>query len=53
MYSYIPNPYGTPSFLYASFLQEVSPSDIISKCLISMWCQQGREEQDPSPGGMQ
>jgi hypothetical protein len=36
MYSYIPNPCGTPSVLYASFFQVVSPSDIISKWLISM-----------------
>jgi hypothetical protein len=44
MYSYIPNPCGTPSVFYASFFQVVSPSDIISKWLISMWCQQGRED---------
>lgn len=47
MYSYIPNPCGTPSVFYASFFQVVSPSDIISKWLISMWCQQGREDQPP------
>jgi L-ribulose-5-phosphate 3-epimerase UlaE len=45
MHSYIPTPFGTPSVSYASFFQVVSPSDIISKWLISMWCQQGREEQ--------
>jgi L-ribulose-5-phosphate 3-epimerase UlaE len=44
MYSYIPNPYGTPSVFYESLFQVVSPSDIISKWLISMWCQQGRED---------
>jgi hypothetical protein len=49
--SYIPKPCGTPSVLYASFFQVVSPSDIISKWLISTWCQQGREVL--SPGGMQ
>jgi L-ribulose-5-phosphate 3-epimerase UlaE len=47
MHSYIPTPFGTPSVSYASFFQVVSPSDIISKWLISMWCQQGREEQLP------
>jgi hypothetical protein len=31
MYSYIPNPCGTPSIFYASFFQVVSPSDIIYK----------------------
>jgi hypothetical protein len=36
MYSYIPNPCGTLSVFYASFFQVVSPSDIISKWLISM-----------------
>jgi Zn-dependent protease with chaperone function len=51
MHSYIPNPCGTPSVSYASLFQVVSSSDIISKWLISMWCQQGREES--SPGGMQ
>jgi hypothetical protein len=44
MHLYIPNPCGTPSVFYASFFQVVSPSDIISKRLISMWCQQGRED---------
>jgi hypothetical protein len=47
MYSYIPNPSGTPSVFYANFFQVVSPSDIISKRLISMWCQQGKEDQPP------
>jgi hypothetical protein len=47
MYSYIPNPCGTPSVFYASFFQVMSPSDIISKWLISMWCQQGKEDQPP------
>jgi hypothetical protein len=47
MYSYIPNPCGTPSVFYASFFQVVSSSDIISKWLISMWCQQGREDNPP------
>ena len=47
MYSYIPNPCGTPSVFHASFFQVVSPSDIISKWLISMWCQQGREDHPP------
>ena len=48
MYSYIPNPCGTPSVFFASFFQVVSPpSDIISKWLISMWCQQGREDHPP------
>jgi hypothetical protein len=42
----------SPSVFYASFFQVVSHSDIISKWLMSMWCQQGREEQDPSPRGM-
>jgi hypothetical protein len=51
MYSYIPNPCGTPSVFNKSFFQVVSPSDIISKWLILMWCQQGKEDQ--SPGGMQ
>jgi L-ribulose-5-phosphate 3-epimerase UlaE len=44
MYSYIPNPCGTPSAFYASLFQVVSSSDIISKWLISMWCQQGKED---------
>jgi hypothetical protein len=44
MYSYIPNPCGTPSVFYASFFQVVPPSDIISKWLISIWCQQGKED---------
>jgi L-ribulose-5-phosphate 3-epimerase UlaE len=47
MYSYIPNPCGTPSVFYVSIFQVVSPSDIISKWLISMWCQQGREDLSP------
>jgi hypothetical protein len=47
MYSYIPNPCGTPSVFYASLFQMVSPSDIISKWLISMWFQQGKEDQIP------
>jgi L-ribulose-5-phosphate 3-epimerase UlaE len=47
MHSYIPNPCGTPSVFYASFFQVVSPSDIITKWLISMWSQQGREDQPP------
>jgi hypothetical protein len=52
MYSYIPNPCGTPSVFFACFFQVVSPpSDIISKWLISTWCQQGREEEPP--GGLQ
>jgi hypothetical protein len=45
MHSYIPTPCGAPSVSYASFFHVVSPSDIISKWLILMWCQQGREEQ--------
>jgi hypothetical protein len=44
MISYIPNPCGIPSVSYASLFQVVSSSDIISKWLISMWCQQGKEE---------
>jgi L-ribulose-5-phosphate 3-epimerase UlaE len=44
MHSYIPNPCGTPSVSYASLFQVVSSSDIISKWLISMWCQQGKED---------
>jgi L-ribulose-5-phosphate 3-epimerase UlaE len=47
MYSYTPNSYGTPNVFYASFFQVVSSSDIISKWLILMWCQQGREDQPP------
>jgi hypothetical protein len=47
MYSYIPNPCGTPSVFSTSFFQVVPPSDIISKRLISMWCQQGREDHPP------
>jgi hypothetical protein len=35
MYSYIPNPCGTPSVFYASIFEVVSSSDIISKWLIS------------------
>jgi hypothetical protein len=45
MHSYIHTPCGTPSLSYASFFQVVSHSDTIFKWLISMWCQQGREEQ--------
>jgi L-ribulose-5-phosphate 3-epimerase UlaE len=45
--SYIHTPSGTPSVSYGSFFQVVSPSDIISMWLISMWCQQDREEQPP------
>jgi hypothetical protein len=45
MHSYIPTPFGTPSVSYARFFQVVPPSDIISKWLIPMWCQKGREEQ--------
>jgi hypothetical protein len=48
MHSYIPNPCGTLSVFFASSFQVVSrPSDIISKRLISMWCQQGRQEHPP------
>jgi hypothetical protein len=48
MQSYIPNPCGTLSVFFASSFQVVSrPSDIISKRLISMWCQQGRQEHPP------
>jgi hypothetical protein len=47
MYSYIHNPCGTPSIFYDGFFQVVSPSDIISKWFISMWCQPGREEFPP------
>jgi hypothetical protein len=47
MYSYILNPCGTPSVFYASFFKVVPPSDIISKRLIPMWCQQGKEDYFP------
>jgi hypothetical protein len=48
MNSYILNPCGAPSVFFARLFQVVSPSsDIISKWLISTWCQQGRKEQPP------
>jgi hypothetical protein len=47
MYSYIPNPCGTPSVLCKLLSSDVTSSDIISKWLISMWCQQGKEYRNP------
>jgi hypothetical protein len=46
MYSYIPNPCGTPSVFFAKLLSSgVTSSDIISKWLSSMWCQQDKKDQ--------
>jgi hypothetical protein len=47
MHSYIPNPCGNPSvFLQASF-EWCHLVISFSKWLISMWCQQGREDHKP------